>query len=196
MADFKISDLPPLGDALKDTDLIEVSVDVGGGLYESNSISITNFKGGIVGVYAILEDQKASGTFGGNATKGGFQTRDLNVITSDVGGIVTQLIGNEFKVIDGEYIIFADAPAGGVDGHQITMYDGSSNIIIGSSQDSRDDDYVDNRSFLTGRFQGSSLKSYSIQHYTGTGVVGNLGFASNSGLTEVYTRVTLIRIGD
>lgn len=58
---------------------------------------------------AILQDQKAAGTNGGDATSGSWFTRTLNTEVSDPYGIVV-LSANQFTLQAGTYLVWGSAP--------------------------------------------------------------------------------------
>ena len=79
------------------------------------SATVSGF--GLFSSYAIIADQKSSGTDGGTATSGSWQTRDLNTEIADPDGIVS-ISANQFTLAAGNYLITWSAPAGDVRGHQ------------------------------------------------------------------------------
>ncbi len=136
-------------------------------------MSITN--SGVTGVgkfasYAILVDQKTSGTNGGSFTSGDWRTRDLNTEIADPDGIVS-ISSNQFTLQAGSYLIKAHAPAYKVGRHQIALYDitGSSYVETGSSAYVDGSESVSTDSFLTARFTCSGANVYEIRHQCGTG---------------------------
>ena len=101
-------------------------------------MSITNSGvtgGGKFASYAILVDQKTSGTNGGSFTSGDWRTRDLNTEIADPDGIVS-ISSNQFTLQAGSYLIKAHAPAYKVGRHQIALYDitASNYVETGSSE--------------------------------------------------------------
>ena len=101
-------------------------------------MSITN--SGVTGVgkfasYAILVDQKTSGTNGGSFTSGDWRTRDLNTETTDEDGIVS-LSSNQFTLGAGSYLIQYFAPACQANSHQARLYNitDSSEASLGSTE--------------------------------------------------------------
>ena len=76
--------------------------------------------GGLFASYAILADQKTSGTGGGTFTSGSWQTRDLQTAIYD--GIGISFSTNEFTLPAGDYLIKWYAPAWRVSGHQSRLY--------------------------------------------------------------------------
>ena len=154
-------------------------------------MSITNSGvtgGGKFASYAILVDQKTSGTNGGSFTSGDWRTRDLNTKIADPDGIVS-ISSNQFTLQAGSYLIKAHAPAYKVGRHQIALYDitASNYVETGSSE------YVDptvnasTTSFLTARFTCSGSNVYEIRHQCGQGF-NTYGFGV-SGL-NTYTAPT------
>ena len=135
-------------------------------------MSITNSGvtgGGKFASYAILVDQKTSGTNGGSFTSGDWRTRDLNTEIADPDGIVS-ISSNQFTLQAGSYLIKAHAPAYKVGRHQIALYDitGSSYVETGSSAYVDGSESVSTDSFLTARFTCSGANVYEIRHQCGT----------------------------
>ena len=119
--------------------------------------------------YAIIADQKSSGTNGGSFTSGDWRTRDLNTELYDPDGIVS-ISSNQFTLQAGSYLIKAHAPAYKVGRHQIALYDitGSSYVETGSSAYVDGSESVSTDSFLTARFTCSGANVYEIRHQCGT----------------------------
>ena len=130
----------------------------------------TGFGGGKFASYAILVDQKTSGTNGGSFTSGAWRTRDLNTEIADPDGIVS-ISSNQFTLQAGSYLIKAHAPAYKVGRHQIALYDitASSYVETGSSAYVDGQESVSTDSFLTARFTCSGANVYEIRHQCGTG---------------------------
>ena len=126
--------------------------------------------GGKFASYAILVDQKTSGTNGGSFTSGDWRTRDLNTEIADPDGIVS-ISSNQFTLQAGSYLIKAHAPAYKVGRHQIALYDitASSYVETGSSAYVDGGESVSTDSFLTARFTCSGANVYEIRHQCGTG---------------------------
>ena len=135
-------------------------------------MSITNSGvtgGGEFASYAILVDQKTSGTNGGSFTSGDWRTRDLNTKIADPD-IIVSISSNQFTLQAGSYLIKAHAPAYKVGRHQIALYDitGSSYVETGSSAYVDGSESVSTDSFLTARFTCSGANVYEIRHQCGT----------------------------
>ena len=70
--------------------------------------------------YAVIADQKTSGTDGGTFTSGAWRTRDLNTEVTDVDNIVS-ISSNQFTLQAGTYLIKARATAYDCDRHQLRL---------------------------------------------------------------------------
>lgn len=154
--------------------------------------------GGGPGDYILIQDQKSSGTNGGTATAGSWQTRTLNTIVADTTGAVT-LGSNQFVLPAGTYRINVRAPAVSVTVHQCRLRNitDSSTTALGSPEYSYSANdalnAVSNYSFLTARFTISGSKTFEIQHQVGaTKATYGYGVAASFD-TEIYTSVELIR---
>ena len=91
--------------------------------------------GGKFASYAILADQKTSGTGGGTFTSGSWQTRDLQTKIYDGITPAITFSTNEFTLGAGDYLIKWYAPAWRVSGHQSRLYDvtGAAEVEVGST---------------------------------------------------------------
>ena len=136
----------------------------------SGNLAFATIAGGKFASYAILVDQKTSGTNGGSFTSGDWRTRDLNTEIADPDGIVS-ISSNQFTLQAGSYLIKAHAPAYKVGRHQIALYDitASSYVQTGSSAYVDGQESVSTDSFLTARFTCSGANVYEIRHQCGTG---------------------------
>jgi hypothetical protein len=153
---------------------------------------------------ATIKDVKPSGTHGGSATGGVYQTRTLNTLT-DPSGIVTSLSSNQFTLPAGEYYIEANVSAYCDSGTPISMHKGkvrnitdSTDSIIGSSEriiTSTSGTGTTNASFIRGVITISSPKTFEIQHRTtSSGPSFGLGIANSFGEDEVYTQVKITKV--
>lgn len=148
--------------------------------------------GGAISV-AIYEDQKADGTPGG-ASVTGFQTRTLNTEVSDIDGLAT-LSANAITPIAGTYIFTARAPAFIGPSHQAFINDGTSDILEGIT--SYTGTSGSGNAVVSGVVIADGIKSYSVRHFTETAKSSNgLGVEADSGGGEVYTQLTIMRLGD
>ncbi len=112
---------------------------------------------------ATLSDVKASGTAGGTATAGSYQTRTLNTI-DDPTGIVTSLSSNQWVLSKGEYYIEASAPAGACGNHKARLFNvtDSSVALLGSTKYSDNASfYADNNSTISGKIVITSNKTFT-----------------------------------
>lgn len=79
-------------------------LDKGAGTLNCTGLYINNVAVGTGTPYAVIVDQKASGTQGGTWTSGSWQTFDLNTEQSDASGIVS-ISSNQFTLAAGTYYI-------------------------------------------------------------------------------------------
>jgi len=145
-----------------------------------------------------LRDEETSGTDGGTATSGAWRTRTLNTKVGDANSNCT-LASNQFTLTAGTYVIWASAPAFNVNRHQIRLRNttDSTTICSGSSEYNSSNQ---TRSIIDGYvFTIAASKALEIQHQVAvTSNTNGFGVASGGFFTvanEVYTQVTLIRIG-
>ncbi len=153
--------------------------------------------GGKFASYAIICDEKASGTDAGTFTQDAWRTRDLNTEIADEDGIVS-ISSNQFTLQAGTYKIYASAPAYLVKEHQIKLYNvtDSADIAFGVPQYSSDAMRVTQNSELYHRFTISAAKTFEIRHYgeltktnNGFGVPTNFGNVVKYLIVEIYKEV-------
>ncbi len=147
--------------------------------------------------YIHLQDQESSGTNGGTATSGSWQTRTLNTkVTDDIG---ITLSSNTFALPAGTYYISASAPAAQVSDHQARLYNqtDSSVTIYGTPEIAGGTAGIQSRSFIEGRFVLSGTKTMRIDHQVGvTKATSGYGLATGfgTGNSEIYTDVQIWQI--
>jgi len=148
---------------------------------------------------ATLSDVKASGTAGGTATSGSYQTRTLNTL-SDPSGIVTSLASNQFTLPAGEYYIEAFAPTygTGINKFKIRNVTDSIDSIIGPSNYaalSASGDRSSSSGDLKGTLVISSSKIFELQHrVSSTKATDGYGLAATFGDNEVYSILKITRV--
>ena len=98
----------------------------------ANSGTATGF--GLFSSYAIITDQKTSGTEGGTATSGAWRTRDLQTEIADPDSIVS-ITTNEFTLGAGTYLIKWSAPFAEVVFAQTRLYNSTdtTEVEVGQS---------------------------------------------------------------
>jgi hypothetical protein len=147
-----------------------------------------------VELVATIEDQKSSGTDGGDFTSGAWRTRDLNTVSGDVS--IVSLNSNQFTLQPGKYIIDASASALSVDRHKCrirNITDGTN--YIGTVELSDSSASTSNRTFATANISISEAKVFELQHYGQTTELGvGFGSALNDGTVEVYSKITIRKL--
>ena len=156
----------------------------------------TGFGGGKFASYAIICDQKSSGTGAGTFTSGAWYTRDLNTEITDADGIVS-ISNNKFTLQSGTYLIEASAPAYFTTDHMITLYRTSApsqaHIAYGTSEYTGHASGVQTRSFLFTRVTITQETDYEIRHKCNTTKTNN-GFGESNGFAvETYCIVKIYK---
>lgn len=90
--------------------------------------------GGFLGHFFHVREEQASGTDGGSATSGSWQTRVLNTIVTNVGSNVTSLSSNRFTLAAGTYILTGYAPANKTGNHQARIQNITDSTTVGLGQ--------------------------------------------------------------
>ena len=149
--------------------------------------------GGLFSSYALICDQKSSGTEGGSSTSGSWMTRDLNTELADADGIVS-ISSNRFTLQAGSYLIKANCPAHLGNSHtcQIYNYTDSSVVETGTGE------YVyqggsTTRSFVMARVTIASAKEFTIRHRVSNSNSGNGLGVPNGWAVEKYTMVEIYK---
>lgn len=145
---------------------------------------------------ATITDVKASGTSGGTATSGAYQTRTLNTLL-DPSGILTSLTANQFVLSAGEYYIEAWSLAYQCDGHKnkIRNITDSTDAILGSSVRSSNTDSITNPALLAGYVTITASKTFELQHRVATTkATDGFGQAVSFGDSETYAMVKITKV--
>lgn len=148
--------------------------------------------------FAVLQEAQSSGTNGGTFTNGAWRTRPLGEVI-DPDGIVTTSAGT-FSLGVGTYVLIGVTQAGYVDGHQARIQrtsPTSGTEFLGTSayQSQAETQYATTHSFLLGYFTAGATSTYELQHKCQTTFATyGMGFASNSGAEEVYSRILIIKV--
>lgn len=173
-----------------------------GKLIKDGGSTIASITAGAISssIYVNLQDQKAQNTQGGSFTSGAWRTRDLNTEVSDVGGLCS-LASNQFTLSAGTYWIMASAPAYFVNNHKTRLFNVTDNVVVlpGTSEYASTlspvGDGPQSRSLIEGLFTIGASKALEIQHQCTTTCNTN-GFGNKTNFaTEVYTTVSLLKIG-
>ncbi len=151
--------------------------------------------GGKFASYAIIVDQKSSGTDAGSSSGGSWNTRDLNTELADSDGIVS-ISSNQFTLQAGSYFLEASAPAYQPSRHKLKLYQTSgtaADIAFGTGTFTSNTIAIQSTAFLSCRFTISTATTYQIRHYVQESKSGNgLGVAISQGV-ELYCMVKIFK---
>ena len=190
-----MSDVPNIGneaESLGSNDLLYVAQSDGHGGYVDAKI-----KGSKVGSgteeYILMQHQETSGTDGGTATSGSWETGTLNAKPTDTGSNCT-LSSNAFTLSAGTYRIYATSPFLATNSSKMKLRNtsDSTDVLIGTN-DHADSGGSDNGvSIVAGQFTISSSKTFEMQRRVQTTKATNgYGVLSGFSVTEVYLQVEL-----
>ena len=149
---------------------------------------------GLFSAYALIEDQKSSGTQGGTAETGAWRTRDLNTEVADAGSIVS-IASNQFTLQAGTYLIKWRAPAYNVDNHRSRLADTTNTAYWYGSNEFQTAENDMSNSFGAVRVTISGAAVFEIQHQVLT-TANSMGFGvawSTLGVIETYTAVEIYK---
>ena len=144
--------------------------------------------------YAVIADQKTSGTDGGTFTSVAWRTRDLNTEVTDVDNIVS-ISSNHFTLQAGTYLIKARATGYDCDRHQLRIRNitDASTVRFGISNFVNQTYNVFSTAVVVGRTTISGAKVFELQHQAqSTKTTFGLGVASNF-TTEVFAEVEIYK---
>lgn len=166
-------------------------------------IDENGFVGAIDSPFLHVQNQQTSGTGGGAATTGSWQTVTLNTeVTNTITG--ASLSANVVTLPAGGYFIRASQPFFAVDRAAIRVYNNSdaSEILVPQSGYNNRSAGTDNggwRSWVYGRFTLAATKNIIVQYQAQTNSgSGALGLANGSAFSvthEVYGDVEITKIG-
>jgi|LakMenEpi03Aug12_release.lakeMendotaPanAssembly.Ray.scaffolds.fasta_scaffold1055542_1 hypothetical protein len=144
---------------------------------------------------AIFQDQKASGTSGGNATTGSFLKRTLN--TTVVNNITACSISSDVITLTaGSYLVTANAPFYRVDNLQIRLQNttAGTTLILGGSMLSPGTGEETTQGSLIGYITLTGSTNIELQYRVATNTNSNsLGVATGWG-TEVYSTIVIQQV--
>lgn len=139
---------------------------------------------------ALIRDEKASGTSGGNLTLGTWKTRDLNTIYGHNVWMFVTLASNTFILQPGNYLIHARSESSGIGANQIRVWD-----VTNSQAKLYGDTTAGNTAHLEGVLEVTDVTAYAIQLFANTQVINlvvdGLGAALGGDGPEVYTTLLI-----
>ena len=143
-----------------------------------------------------VRDEKASGTAGGSATSGSYQTRTLNTsVTNEISG--ASLSSNQITLPTGTYFVNGFVSSFYVDKHKSKLRNttDSTDTLIGQVVRSDSTFYSGGASIIIGRFTIASTKVFEIQtRVQTTRNTDGYGEAPSFGDAEVYIDVQIWKV--
>ncbi len=144
--------------------------------------------------FGLWQDQKASGTAGGDFTSGAWQTRTLNTeVVNTITG--ASLAANAATLSAGSYLLVAVAPAYNVNAHQLRIWDGSAAVGLGPTCNALNGAAsVQNLAVAFAVVSPASPTAYTVEHRCATTHTTNgYGQAGSLG-TEVYANLFAMKL--
>lgn len=151
--------------------------------------------GGTPSPVSIFVEEQSSGSDGGTATTGSWQTRAFN--TARVNGAAVDLTSNQFTPPAGTYLVEWSAPAFRVNVHQTRLRNvtDSSTEAMGTSERAAEPSYTQSRSVGSCQLVANGTDAFEIQHRVGaTHSTEGYGKAAGFSENEVYSTVKFTRI--
>lgn len=154
----------------------------------------TGPSGGVFSSYAILRDEKSSGTNGGTFSSGAWRTHDLNTESADPDGIVS-LSSNQFTLGSGTYLIRAEAgDCYQVGNHQIRIRDITNGATVAVGLVGRCVAEEGSKSTLIDEIVVSGSTVFELQHRcSSSSTTFGFGVATGFGEVEVYAEVEILK---
>lgn len=158
----------------------------------ADALTALGLTGGIVGAYALLQDQRAGAS--GNFSNGSWIVVPINTEVSDAGNIVS-LAANVFALATGKYRIRAVVPGYLVDKFICRLFNISDATVeaygTGASADSAgvnmDESFLETRLVVA-----AGPKNYRLEaRCQTTNATDGFGVANGYGATEVYTTLVI-----
>ena len=144
----------------------------------------------------LWQDQKASGTDGGDFTSGAWQTRTLNAaVASSISGAA--LAANQVTLPVGTYFLLGAAPAYQCESHQLRLQNVTKGTTIANGVDRYNSivDSSDGLAFCIGVTTLAISSALELQHRCATTKNGNgLGVSTSFGGTEVYANLFALKL--
>ena len=147
---------------------------------------------GLYTSFAILTDEKSTGTSGGSASATTWNARDLNTEVVDDDNIVTiPMSSNQFTPIAGDYEIFIRAVVRSTIGfNRLRLYNVTGTATVDEGLDSES-----SQASFTCKFTANGTDTYRIDHYTNTAQgVNGLGRPVSDGTNERYMTIELRKL--
>jgi len=149
--------------------------------------------GGLYDAYAIIRDEKSTGTAGGSSSGTTWNARDLNTELVDDDGIVT-ISSNKFTPVNGTFHLSAFAPCHRSSVNRLRLYNVTAGTSVEEGAATNSTVNATTTSVLNCEFTANGTDEYRIDNYTDNGRTTNgLGVAANDGSPEVYLSITLRR---
>lgn len=146
--------------------------------------------------YLKVSHRTASGTPGGTATTGSFNTRQLNTVESNtITG--ASLASNTVTLPAGTYIYSGRAGVyASVANHKLCLRNTTDSTYDGIGSSAATGGSVQTDSFVSGRLVLAASKNFQLWHYFGGGSAStsDLGVSSGSGQVEVHAELEFIKI--
>jgi len=168
------------------------TISIPSGATIANSGTATGF--GLFTSYAIIADQKSTGTNGGTFSVGAWRERDLQTELFDPDGIVS-ISSNQFTLAAGTYFISWKCPAYAVGNHQSRLYNVTDAAEVAVGMSCTDGTYgITIVATGSARTTITGSKTFSIEHQ-GQYTLATYGFGYNFGLSskEQYTMVEIFK---
>ena len=168
--------------------------------------------------WAILQDQRASGTSGGSssssltadttlltadltdytadATQANWITRELNTVVYDDSEIIDRLAGNAFLLQPGRYLIRARATFHYTHGTRLEIWDAGNQQAVGQSCNLYIENTVDACPEAVAVVEPYKPTTYRIKRRCGRSTSDGLGRAVSFGTPEIYCTVEVAQINN
>lgn len=146
--------------------------------------------------FAVLRDEKSTGTNGGASSAATWNARNLNTEVSDTGSIVS-IAANQMTPVSGTFVMMANALAREAGQHRLRLFNvtGAASVDEGLNAQNTAAAALATMATLFTVFTANGTDAYRIDHYTTSAKATNgLGTAVGDGTNEVYLEILLIKV--
>lgn len=141
--------------------------------------------------FVIVQDQKPSGTNGGNLTASAWTTHVLNTEVVDTGGLAS-IASNQVTLQPGKWAAeWMMASGGNVAATRTRLRNVTNGITLGQSANGQNTFYGGVAEFVL-----TAAAAIELQYYTSSNLANGLGLALSSGDAEVYATIKFTRYAE
>jgi hypothetical protein len=146
---------------------------------------------------ALVQHSPTSGTDGGTATSGSYQTRTLDTLVNPHAVTWISLASNQVTLSAGTYNVSGFASAYRIDNHTAQLYNvtDAATQVLGMTATNNSSDFTATSSQIFGTFTITGTKVFEVRHRVQTTKASNgYGLSSGFGHNELYVNVMFTKM--